>query len=264
MEPVNNNIYSDQDLRFDLIMDENTTAPQPTRENIRVSSSDSEPEHESDDDRMSSVSSARHSFASSASEKIDKKAESEEKRRILTKLRRYEMRRGIKLDKSVSMYTSLDELRLELELVKKEVRMESTIDYGKRAITMCAVGIEILNKRYDPLDIYLDGWSASVDESIDDYDEILEELYDKYYTSVTAAPEVKLILGLVMSAVMYNITNKMLNPTNSSFLSKLSREHGKQPVNEDVSFDGPSGGLAESILREDLNALRSKKDLQFE
>lgn len=253
-----NNMYSDQDLRFDLIMDENTAPPQQQPD------SDYESEAESNSDKASSVSSAKHSYTSSVSDKIDKKAENEEKRRILTKLRRYEMRSGVKLDKSVSMYTSLDELRLELELIKKEVRMQSTIDYSKRAITMCAVGIEILNKRYDPLDIYLDGWSASVDESVDDYDEILEELYDKYYTSVSAAPEVKLIIGLVMSAVMYNITHKMLNPNSSSFLSKLSREHGKQPSsNASDSFDGPSGGLADSILQEDLNSIR-KGNLQFE
>jgi hypothetical protein len=254
---MNNTQYTDSDLRFDLV-----TADRSDSDDISSNASSapitqrpmSPPIHrpsptpsdtssvisvgDSDDNDMGDAPQTSNAYRQ-ANRDINNKAEFEEKRRILTKIKRYETRRGIKIDKSISMYSSLTELRVELELIQKEAKMESAIDYSKRAITMCAVGIEILNKRYDPLDIYLDGWSASVDESIDDYDEILEELYDKYYTSVSAAPEVKLILGLVMSGIMYNVSHKMLNPKNSTFLSKLAKDH----------MDGPSGGLAESILK---------------
>ena len=35
--------------------------------------------------------------------------------------------------------------------------------------------IEFLNNRFDPFDVKLDGWSESVHEGINDYDDIFEE-----------------------------------------------------------------------------------------
>lgn len=184
-------------------------------------------------------------------------AENLEKRKILTKLRRYELRRNIKLNTAVSMHTPLEDLQLELELVNKECNLDKTIQQGKKLITLLAFGIEAFNTKYDPLDIYLDGWSASVNEDIDSYDEILEELYDKYYTSIDASPEIKLIMGLTMSAVMYNVSHKMLSPGNSTFLSRLAKDHNTRQT--DSAMTGPSGGMADEILQEDLNALRDMK-----
>jgi hypothetical protein len=189
-------------------------------------------------------------------------AENLEKRKILTKLRRYELRRGIKLNTAVSIHTPLEDLQLELELVNKELNLDKTIEQGKKLITLLAFGIEAFNKKYDPLDVYLDGWSASVNEDIDSYDEILEELYDKYYTSIDASPEIKLIMGLTMSAIMYNVSHKMLSPGNSTFLSKLAKDHNTRQMDSTMGaggMSGPSGGIADEILQEDLNALRNMK-----
>jgi len=217
-----------------------------------------------DDDNHSSVSSF-NSF------QPDHEAELLEKRRILTKLRRYEMRRGIKLSTAVSIHTSLEELRLELEIVNKELKMDQAVEQGKKFITMFAFGVELMNNKFDPLDIYLDGWSASVNNEIDTYDEILEELYDKYYDAIDASPEVKLIFGLVTSAIMYNISHKMLNPNNSTFLSKLAKNHNNTQMDNTMNgsmtdqmneMTGPSGGMADEILRADLNALRSETKKQ--
>jgi hypothetical protein len=187
-------------------------------------------------------------------------AENLEKRKILTKLRRYELRRGIKLNTAVSIHTPLEDLQLELELVNKELNLDKTIEQGKKLITLMAFGIEAFNNKYDPLDVYLDGWSASVNEDIDSYDEILEELYDKYYTSIDASPEIKLIMGLTMSAIMYNVSHKMLSPGNSTFLSKLAKDHNTRQMDSTMGdMSGPSGGIADEILQEDLNALRNMK-----
>ena len=41
-------------------------------------------------------------------------------------------------------------------------------------------GIEFLNGKFDPFDIKLDGWSESVNENISDFDEVFEELSEKY------------------------------------------------------------------------------------
>ena len=46
-------------------------------------------------------------------------------------------------------------------------------------------------------------------ENVDDYDGVFEELYNKYKTKVDVAPEVKLIMMLGGSAMMFHLTNSM-------------------------------------------------------
>ena len=44
---------------------------------------------------------------------------------------------------------------------------------------MAAVsGAEFLNSKFDPFDVKLDGWSESIHENINDYDDVFTELYD--------------------------------------------------------------------------------------
>jgi hypothetical protein len=70
-------------------------------------------------------------------------------------------------------------------------------------------GIEFLNSRFDPFDINLDGWGEQLNENITDYDEIFGELYDKYKSKASMAPELKLLFQLGGSAVMVHMTNTM-------------------------------------------------------
>lgn len=76
-------------------------------------------------------------------------------------------------------------------------------------LVACVSGLEFLNKRYNPVDVYLDGWSENVVENLDDYDGVFEELYNKYKTKMNVAPEVKLIMMLGGSAMMFHLTNSM-------------------------------------------------------
>jgi len=70
-------------------------------------------------------------------------------------------------------------------------------------------GVEFLNNRYDPFDIQLDGWSESVHENLNDYDEVFEELHEKYKEKTHIAPELKLMLMVGGSAFMFHLTNTM-------------------------------------------------------
>jgi hypothetical protein len=76
-------------------------------------------------------------------------------------------------------------------------------------LVACVTGLEFLNKRYNPFEIQLEGWSESVMENVDDYDGVFEELYVKYRSKVNVAPEVKLIMMLGGSAMMFHLTNSM-------------------------------------------------------
>jgi hypothetical protein len=70
-------------------------------------------------------------------------------------------------------------------------------------------GLEFLNGRFDPFDIKLDGFSEQVNENITDYDDIFGELYEKYKSKATMAPEIKLLFQLGGSAMMVHMTNTM-------------------------------------------------------
>jgi hypothetical protein len=70
-------------------------------------------------------------------------------------------------------------------------------------------GIEFLNGKFDPFDIKLDGWSEQVQENINDYDDVFSELYEKYKSKASMAPEIKLLFQLGGSAMMVHMTNTM-------------------------------------------------------
>ena len=71
-------------------------------------------------------------------------------------------------------------------------------------------GLEFLNNKFDPFDVKLDGWSESVNENLNDYDEVFEELAEKYgAASGTMAPELKLLMMVGGSAFMFHLTNTM-------------------------------------------------------
>jgi hypothetical protein len=70
-------------------------------------------------------------------------------------------------------------------------------------------GIEFINDRFDPFDIRLEGWSESINDNIDDYDEVFEELHEKYKGKSKMAPELKLLMMLGGSAFMFHMTNTM-------------------------------------------------------
>ena len=69
--------------------------------------------------------------------------------------------------------------------------------------------VEFLNTKFDPFDAKLDGWSESVHEGINDYDDIFEELHEKYKSKSKMAPELRLMLTLGGSAFMFHLTNTM-------------------------------------------------------
>ena len=73
----------------------------------------------------------------------------------------------------------------------------------------CVTGLEFLNNRFDPFDIKLDGWSESVHENINDYNEVFEELHEKYSDRAKMAPELKLLFMVGGSAFMFHLTNTM-------------------------------------------------------
>jgi hypothetical protein len=130
------------------------------------------------------------------------------KRELLYQFDRLE-RKGFKLPKKFSMSSSLDEMQAEYQRVLKEKELDASVNFQKKMLMACVTGIEFLNHKFDPFDVKLDGWSEHVHENITDYDDIFEELYEKYKGRAKVAPELRLLMSLSGSAFMFHLTNSM-------------------------------------------------------
>lgn len=131
-----------------------------------------------------------------------------EKQDLLFKLNRYQTS-GSKLSRQYTMDSKIEDIRSEYRTLKKQRELKKSIKFSREMLMACVGGIEFLNNKFDPLDVKLDGWSESVMENIDNYDEVFEELYDKYNEKVDIAPEIRLIMMVGGSAFMYHLTNSL-------------------------------------------------------
>ena len=132
----------------------------------------------------------------------------EEKADLLNKLTRLE-KKGLAINKRLNAYSAIDDLRAEVKRITYNIEVEQSVKVSRRMLVACVTGLEFLNKRYNPFEIQLDGWSETVMENVDDYDTVFEELYVKYRSKMHVSPEVKLIMMLGGSAMMFHLTNSM-------------------------------------------------------
>ena len=107
----------------------------------------------------------------------------------------------------MTMANSLDEIKAEYGRVVDSRNLEASLKFQRNMLMTFATGAEFLNNRFNPFDVNLEGWSESVHENAEDYDEIFEELYDKYKDSGKMPPEVRLVMTLGASAAMFHVTN---------------------------------------------------------
>lgn len=134
----------------------------------------------------------------------------DEKQDLLYKFYRLTSK-GVPVGKKFTMQSDIREMRSEFNRIQRDSEVKASIRFSRRMLMACVTGIEFLNKRYDPFDVKLDGWSESVMENMDDYDNVFERLHDKYASKVSMAPEIELLLSLAGSAFMFHLTNSMFS-----------------------------------------------------
>lgn len=134
----------------------------------------------------------------------------EEKQDYLYKFYRLQSK-GVPIQKKFNINSSVHEMRSEYNRIKRDAEVNASIRFSRRMLMACVTAVEFMNKRYDPFDIKLEGWSESVMQNVDDYDNVFERLHDKYASKVSMAPEIELMLSLAGSAFMFHLTNSMFN-----------------------------------------------------
>ena len=200
-----------------------------------------------------------------------------EKQKLLFEIERYK-RKGMKSSRTFTMASNIDDIRVEHRRMKHERDLEASVKFQRRAMLAFVSGAEYLNTTFDPIGAKLDGWSENVMGELDNYDEIFEELHDKYNEKVKMAPELRLLMMLGGSAFMFHMSNSFFkggfdinevmrqNPDLMRQLAQASLNHGAQahgiPQNDPMfnmmqqSVNMNTGGVndADDIINE-LNGM---------
>jgi len=154
----------------------------------------------------------------------------QEKSYYLSQIKRLE-KKGNVTSRRFTMEHSLEEIRGEVIRIKKEQSMDNSIDYLRQGLMFCVSTIEMADNTYN-LGAQLGGWSQNVMGNIESYDEVFEELYEKYSSSLSVSPEIKLISMLAGSAFMFSLQKKLVNG-GSNPVPTRQREMSGPSINTD-------------------------------
>ena len=143
---------------------------------------------------------------------VSPEEELQEKKQLLYQFERLD-KKGIPV-KKFNLNSDLNEMKWEYDRIKNQIDSEKANANYKKGLIVFTNIIEILNSKFDPFDIKLDGWSESVNDDIEEYDDVFEELHDKYRGKVKIAPEIKLLGLLAGSGFMYNFQQASLRNSN--------------------------------------------------
>lgn len=160
---------------------------------------------------------------------------------LLRKLERLR-KKGYFIFRNFDMHSNLEDIKNEYENVKEEASLQRSLRQQKDILITTsrviegAAGTELVQEYTGKLE--LEGWSQHMMETVDDYEEIMEDLHDKYGKMFNdgAYPEARLLFAVIHSAVMFHITKKYVQqmPNLGNLLNSnphLAREFSKATAN---------------------------------
>ena len=132
----------------------------------------------------------------------------EEKASLIFKLARAK-KAGMPSSRTFSMHDDVREMRAEMARINHELDLDASLRFQRKMLMMFVSTSEFLNRRYDPFQFQLDGWTENVHDSINDYDKVFERLHEKYKSKMQMAPEIELLMMVGGSALMFHMTQTM-------------------------------------------------------
>lgn len=134
----------------------------------------------------------------------------QQKAYYLSQLKRLE-KKGHVSSRRLNMEHDLEEISGEVVKIRKEIEIDRGINYCRQGLMFCVSTVEMLNTKYDPFGVDLDGWSNMIMADRESYDDVFEELYEKYSSKVAMAPEIKLISMIAGSAMMFHLQKSLVS-----------------------------------------------------
>lgn len=146
-------------------------------------------------------------------------------------------KKGLQTSSRLTVYSDIEDIRAEYKRLVYSIEVDQSIKFQRRMLIACVSGIEFLNKKFDPFDLELDGWSENVMENQEDYDTVFEELFQKYRSKVSVAPEIKLMFMVGGSAMMFHLSKSMFKP--------LQQQQQQQQQKSEPQMTTPLGNRRE-------------------
>jgi len=175
----------------------------------------------------------------------------DEKADLLNKISRLN-KKGIQSSQRLTIYSDIEEIRTEYKRMTYGIEVERSIKFQRRMLVACVTGLEFLNDKFDPFDLELNGWSQNCMENVDDYDGVFEELHNKYKTKIQMAPEVKLIMMVGGSAMMFHLTNSMFKAAVPDMTKVMQQNPGLQQNMMDAVMRSQQGGAPSAPGQRDM------------
>lgn len=190
-----------------------------------------------------SQSSTSHNIHFTPAAPVDPEKEKADKMDLINKLSRLE-KKGYPVSRRYTMDNTMDEIKEEFTRLTDARQLENSIKFQRQIMMGLVTGMEMMNEKFNPLDWKLDGWSESVHENIDDFDEVFEELYDKYKEKGKMPPEARMVMMLAGSGFMYHMSNSFFRSKmpNMDDILRKNPELAKQMAAAAASAAGPGFG----------------------
>ncbi len=218
---------TDTDMYLNLVANNNKKLNNTTENSSSSSLSEMNSNDKSSESKKSSSSSSRSSSSKPRFESVKINnpkfsPPSERKRNVTKQLNPQEVRmkkiellrklseiksKGYELSKSYDFNSSIEEMEYEYELLRSFADKRNGIRLYKNILLNTTSVIEFFNDKYDPFSFKLSGWSEHMSVEVDSYDDVIEELYEKYRgTGKGMAPEIKLLLLVLASASAFHFS----------------------------------------------------------
>lgn len=129
-------------------------------------------------------------------------------------LRKFErlQKLGVPIRKRFTMDSPLDEMRMELDFIKKEREMDASIKQFSQWFVTGMSALEWSSKNVNAVKMFglqLDGLSESAQMNVGELEEDFEELYELYGDSMKVHPLVKIPMRVAVMVYMVHLTNQM-------------------------------------------------------
>ena len=164
----------------------------------------------------------------------------EEKSDIMFKLQRLH-RQGVKGLRAFTPYSDIRDMRNELNRVRTELELDRSVKFQRKILMAIVSAMEWGNDKFNPFDLELEGWSEQMHQSVQtssEYDGVFEELYFKYRGKVSTPPEIRLMLMVGGSAMMFHMTKAMMKSAMPG-IGDLMRQNPAMMESLVKSFAGP-------------------------
>ncbi len=166
--------------------------------------------------------------------------------------------KGFELSKDYDFNSSLEEMEYEYELLRSFVDKRNGVKVFKGGLLQAVSVIEFLNDKYDPFDFHLSGWGEHMTVEVDSWEDVLEEIYEKYKgTGKKMAPEIKLLYLIIASASAFHFSKSQ-----ASKLPGLDTVLAANPGLLSKIMNPGKGESSQFMTPQELNIERQKELLK--